>query len=548
MVESQSISVTPSVQVLSLLQNMNYTPWFSLGEFVDNSITSYLKYVSKNPEDTRFEKLQIRISWDATQKRMIIWDNAAGIPDSLSGWSRALELGSPNPDPSLLGVYGYGMKAAAFWWSPRMTIQSKVVDEDVIRSVDMNLPLIQEGSIEAVPLEEIHTDNTNEHFTEIVLHGINQGRSYPTGMTLDKVRKYIASMYRIYLRGDKDYCHPRTGLPFLEIFIQDKKLEAYNPELLNEPYWDKDTPPPKDRETEFWKKSFSFELPNSDETINLGRPLQIEGWAGVLKVMSHDAGIFLTFRGKGLAGIGQGASEAAQDTYKPSEIYGRGNSWRKQRLIAEVDLSCFGKLNTSNDVKWSDAQKELFEKKLKDVLKELRVSNMAENFRINRKDGYSNSQQKVLQDAVQGSAELAAIVSKQEVLQDLEFSEHESGTLPESDQRFLAKTSWKLPDGHAVSFSANLGAETQPWLSLYIDENELSAQIEVNNNHPFMQKYFLIPKNDPSGVFQIAIGIAIAEIQNPSLGTLRNRLNNHLDRANSPDALKTFDFEEEIGD
>lgn len=548
MTENKAISVTPSVQVLSLLQNMNYTPWFSLGEFVDNSITSYLRYVSDNPRDTRFEKLEIRIYWDATEQRMVIRDNAAGIPDSISGWSRALELGSPNPDPSLLGVYGYGMKAAAFWWSPRMTIQSKVVDEKVIRSVDMDLPIIQEGGIESVPLVETNTDKNDDHYTEIVLHGINQGRSYPNGTTLDKVRKYIASMYRIYLRGDKGFCHPGTGLPFLEIYIQDKKLEAYNPELLKEPYWDKDTPPPSDRKPELWKKSFKFDLPNSDKSINRGKPLSVKGWAGVLKVMSHDAGIFLSFRGKGLAGIGQGASEAAQDTYKPAEIYGRGNTWKKQRLIAEIDLSSFGKLNTSNDVKWSEAQKEEFEKQLKEVLKELRVSNMAENFRINRKDGYSTSQQKVLQDAVQGSAELAALISKKDELIVADDSNETEVKLPKSNQRFLSKTQWKLQDGFEIFFSANLGPQTQSWLSLYIDDESKKANIEINNNHPFMQKYFLVPKNDPSGVFQIGIGIAIAEIQNRSLGVVRHRVNRHLDFVNNPDALETFNFEEEIGD
>lgn len=546
--ESRSISVTPSVQVLSLLQNMNYTPWFSLGEFVDNSITSYLKYVDKNPKDTRFDTLQIRISWDVSQQRMVILDNAAGIPNSASGWTRALELGSPNPDPSLLGVYGYGMKAAAFWWSPRMTIRSKVVDETVVRSVDMDLPKIQEGGIASVPLIETETGKLEEHFTEIVLLGINQGRSYPTGMTLDKVRKYLASMYRIYLRGDKGFSHPRTGEPFLEIYIQDKKLEAYNPELLKEPYWDKDTPPTDGRKSELWKKSFKFELPNKDKSINKGRPLKITGWAGVLKVMSHDAGLFLSFRGKGLAGIGQGTSEAAQDTYKPTEIYGRGNTWRKQRLIAEIDLSAFGKLNTSNDVKWSDAQREAFEVQLKEVLKDLRVSTMAENFRINRKDGYSNSQQKVLQDAVQGSADLAALISSQSDINVVELETEEIHKLPKSTQRFLSKTNWKLQDGYEIFFSANLGAPTQPWLSLYIDDDAEKANIEINNNHPFMQKYFLVPKNDPSGVFQIGIGIALAEIQNRSLGTVRHRVNRHLDLANNPDALTIFNFEEEIGD
>ena len=40
--KAEAVSIRPGVQILSILQHLNYKPWFALAEFVDNSIQSYL--------------------------------------------------------------------------------------------------------------------------------------------------------------------------------------------------------------------------------------------------------------------------------------------------------------------------------------------------------------------------------------------------------------------------------------------------------------------------------------------------------------------------
>ena len=43
------IDITPSVTTYELYQNMSYTHWFAIGEFIDNSITSaYLNWDKLN--------------------------------------------------------------------------------------------------------------------------------------------------------------------------------------------------------------------------------------------------------------------------------------------------------------------------------------------------------------------------------------------------------------------------------------------------------------------------------------------------------------------
>ena len=43
----EKVNITPSVGYLSILSSINYKAWFALGEFVDNSIQSYLDNKSK---------------------------------------------------------------------------------------------------------------------------------------------------------------------------------------------------------------------------------------------------------------------------------------------------------------------------------------------------------------------------------------------------------------------------------------------------------------------------------------------------------------------
>ena len=41
--EIPCVNIRPGVGILSVLQHLNYQPWFALAEFVDNSLQSYLQ-------------------------------------------------------------------------------------------------------------------------------------------------------------------------------------------------------------------------------------------------------------------------------------------------------------------------------------------------------------------------------------------------------------------------------------------------------------------------------------------------------------------------
>jgi hypothetical protein len=41
--EDFDIDITPDISALKIFRNVSFTPWYAIGEFVDNSITSALK-------------------------------------------------------------------------------------------------------------------------------------------------------------------------------------------------------------------------------------------------------------------------------------------------------------------------------------------------------------------------------------------------------------------------------------------------------------------------------------------------------------------------
>ena len=74
------IDITPSVTTYELYQIASYTHWFSIGEFIDNAITSALQNwdnLQKLSKSGYYLLVDIQI--DPNNATLTIEDNAAGI-------------------------------------------------------------------------------------------------------------------------------------------------------------------------------------------------------------------------------------------------------------------------------------------------------------------------------------------------------------------------------------------------------------------------------------------------------------------------------------
>jgi hypothetical protein len=137
-----SVDITPSVTTYELYQIASYTHWFSIGEFIDNSITSALQNWDKLKEkDPKFKELIIDIDLDSANGILTIRDNAAGIQKSEI--QRALRAGEPPADRTKLSVHGVGMKMSAFWWGRNLKIETYPVDDSKGYSVEVDLDQIK---------------------------------------------------------------------------------------------------------------------------------------------------------------------------------------------------------------------------------------------------------------------------------------------------------------------------------------------------------------------------------------------------------------------
>jgi Histidine kinase-, DNA gyrase B-, and HSP90-like ATPase len=115
---SGKVNIRPGVSVLSVLRHLNYSPWFALAEFVDNSLQSYIENKSKlhelhGPAWRLRVSIDIDTSWPG---RITIRDNAAGIGND--AFPRAFRPAVIPPDRTGLSEFGMGMKSAACWFAP----------------------------------------------------------------------------------------------------------------------------------------------------------------------------------------------------------------------------------------------------------------------------------------------------------------------------------------------------------------------------------------------------------------------------------------------
>ena len=343
---------------------MKYTQWFALGEFVDNAITSARQnealLLKLDPE----YHLKIEIAFDEGAGTIEIRDNAAGI--AKEDLPRALRTASPPADLRFLSIYGVGMKAAGLWWANTLTIETKALGDKVRRTVTIDTRGLDGPGGGSVDVTE-RPAPTNQHGTVIRLSNLT--KNLPEGRTLGKVRAYLASMYRNFLLDGGNTTIRVKG----EDLVFEYPEDARSP-CMAEYRW------PQARLALTWDTLVEIKLATGEV---------VTGWVGLLaKGSTAGAGFLLTFHDKAIVGVGAGTA-VGDEYYRPREIFGGSNSYRRQRLVGEFDVSDFGKSITSDSVNWEAEQEEEFLQLLRKTLssKKMNFLEQAENYRVTGERG-----------------------------------------------------------------------------------------------------------------------------------------------------------------
>jgi hypothetical protein len=345
---SETIGIRPDVGVLSVLRYLNYKPWYALAEYVDNSIDSYLKNKDAlfKADGPRY-KLKIEITIDSSSSIIRVVDNAAGISSADLG--RALRMAEAPPDKTKLSEFGMGMKAASCWFAPVWAVQTKALGEPVARSVKFDVASIVKNRTQELQVKVLEKP-VETHYTIVQLAQVFQSQNKTT---IAKIKAHLASIYREYIRSGE-----------VLILLNGEMLEHEHPAVLSAPLHSDDKGTPI-----LWRHEVDFQLAE-------GR--SVRGFAAIRETGSTSkAGFALFRRGRVIEG-------STEEGYRPEQIFGRGNSFRSQRLFGELHLDGFGVSHTKDGFQWDGYEEEfltLLQKALSDP--KMPILAQAEKYRKN---------------------------------------------------------------------------------------------------------------------------------------------------------------------
>ena len=347
----ERVSIRPGVTVLSVLRHLNYRPWFALGEFVDNSIQSFLDYRSELQDaDSDEAKLRVEIQISPEDGgRITVRDNAAGIHEQ--DFPRAFRPAELPPDQTGLCEFGMGMKSAACWFSPTWEVRTSALGEPVERTVAFDIARIVRDEIEELGVA-VRRIGTRSHFTEIVLRNLHRT---PAGRTLGKIREHLADIYRVF---------KREGILALSLNGEELTYEA--PRILVAPFYNANKEPQGDSIE--WRKEIDFDF---------GHGLRAHGFAAVRRTASTSRAGFALFRRRRLV---QGSGD---EGYRPVSIFGRPNDFAYQRIFGELHLEGFDVTHTKDGFRW-DENEEPFLQLLKEELsgRGMPILQQVRNYRV----------------------------------------------------------------------------------------------------------------------------------------------------------------------
>ena len=318
----KKISIQFKSTAYRMLKKMPGKLWFIFGEFIDNSISSYLQ---NREELERINgknfKLRIELSFDDDDE-IRITDNAAGIDHK--NWLRALQPGDIPEDDSGYNEFGMGMKYSAVWLSNHWTLKSKSINDSFQKIVHFDFHKVISKNLEDLPYEENY-DSKITHGTQLILTQLETGKLRP--FQWEKTRNHIKSIYRNFLRDDHPFYLKYKIESNIEIIAFGEKLSYEEPGFLKS-QWYKDRHDLvsfEDSPEIEWKYEFSKIIKNPAKPSKI----KFSGFIGILpKIKQGNNGFSYFRRGRVVEGSGD-------EKMFPKKISTNKGSFNYKRLFGE---------------------------------------------------------------------------------------------------------------------------------------------------------------------------------------------------------------------
>lgn len=503
--ESVEVDIRPEVNILSVLRHLNYKPWFALGEFVDNSLASYLANRGNSKEP-----LRVSIDIDAENNRILIADNAYGI--AAKDFKRAFKAADAPPDRSGLSEFGMGMKSAASWFAGRWSVRTSVEGEPIQRTISFDLDDIVKHQTQSLVAAEAPADSAS-HFTVVELLDLNR---LPQGGGVARIRQHLGSIYRQFLRRGE-----------MELFVNASPVVFTEVEVLFAAPWESGEQPVE------WRKPIEILFED-------GR--RISGFAAIrAKGSTAEAGFALFRRDRLIVG-------SYDETYRPSEIFKKSTSFTYQRLFGELTLEGFDVTHTKDGFNWGEVE-EPFLAALYDQMSAtpLNLIGQAEDYRVNvpEPDEREPIADAVVEASESFAAHLPAILEENpsSEMSDAPIPDYLGGDVPELEaiKRTVRVETDEGP--WVVDLTATLEDSVPDWLAVgsqMVGESstglpETHLAVVVSFAHPFARKYLGPGGENGDVLIAMASSLAVALALGKRAGARSQFVLNYLNRA-----LRTF--------
>lgn len=507
-IEKVSIALKPNVY--TTFRALNNTVSFTLGEYVDNAVQSYLDnkkaLLAVDPD----YKLEVRITIDWTEKNIIIIDNASGI--NTENYERAFEPAHIPLDSTGLNEFGMGMKTASVWLADKWSVRTKALHEPVERYTEFDLHKVtSEGHENLNVLETLKP--VNEHYTKIVLTSLSEHA--PSTNQVDKIRRHLSSIYRNYLRiGD------------VVIIVNGEKLIAPNYDILNAPFYK--TP---NAESILWNKEIDFQLGN----------YKAKGFVAILKNIQKGAnGLVLLRRGRVIVG-------GADERYFPAVIFGQEGSFRYRRIFGEIELEGFEVTFNKNGFREED-DLYAFMEALREELRNPDFNLLAQADNLRQRHTKETSakiakditktlkKETIPKQLTRQVEEVERNLKNQTYISHIENTIHSSQAIDSHTESFIfgGKSYILKMDLVTETNTDTLYSVKQEDTDCYDATDAKRIVCKINLLHPFFTCFDQFKKaNDYQPLISIFKALTLAEIMGPSHGinepsTLRILFNQHI--------------------
>lgn len=490
-IDKVSIALKPNVY--TTFRALNNTVSFTLGEYVDNAVQSFLNNRSRLLNLDPNYKLRIDITVDWTNRSIVIEDNAAGIASD--NYIRAFEPAHIPIDATGLNEFGMGMKTASVWLANKWCVYTKALGESVERYTEFDLPKVTSEGREELTVKETSMPE-NEHYTKIVLSDLS--KNAPSTSQMDKIRRHLSSIYRKFIRSDE-----------VDIYLNDVLLEAPCYDILSAPYYK--TPNEDDI---LWKKEIDFELGS----------YKAKGFIAILdKIQNGANGLVLLRRGRVIVG-------GSDERFFPATIFGQSGNFRYKRLFGELELDGFDVTFNKNGFR-EEEDLYAFMEVLRDELRSdtFNLLGQADNYRQRKKEQYEKISKTVAYTLKkdtkpkQLTRQIQKIESK---IQDTEYLEKEESLILNARPLDSHTESFKL-GSHDYTLKIDLVTEiTSDMLYSVLQDNNTTAvdttdttQIicKINLAHPYFTRFDQFKKGDDYlPIIAIFKALTLAEIMAPN--------------------------------